>query len=453
MIDFESIVEKYSTDNSVKRIIRDLILTAEKTDISTKNNLFFKNYILTQALCTDELRGISVSKRKFPELIKDYIKMRSEFSEKIFVITTAGNSPSIAEWEAICTECELSFSQKIEENKCVRITKNIFYFTDVKAILILATSDKGLITKNGIDLRNINELLLNFPPITKLSEEEFKNVLDMKLLMDAEAAILKELEDKFKLEMAEYYKKAIIPGKQKALNDCRAKAAELLNQYKMLLDEEKAAEEALFMAKHGDTKHEESITKLWTYLERLKSTGILKKISHCVKEGSDLTFVAEYNPCPIYYCDPTALEKCYKNVSRDANRQAAIKQILDGKAYFMTAPTKIKFILHTGSSCELTHYILEGGSLENPHYRYNSRKGCLGTFATSLTRASSSGDFASYIGLMTQYTQSLTPMDGAGDAGIARLPIVDTEGNIILDESNNVVKIPMMEFWAMKEGV
>ena len=96
---------------------------------------------------------------------------------------------------------------------------------------------------------------------------------------------------------------------------------------------------------------------------------------------------------------------------------------------------------------DITHQFLDDNALENPHFRYNNRKGCLGTFAPSLEKASKSGDLLSYMGLMMQYVASFTPNDGAGNQGIRQLPIVTKEGMIVLNGDEEIEKTSE-EFWA-----
>lgn len=450
MIDFKTIIDSSDADSVSKSMTQKAVdLCLRTADINDKIKLI-KNYILTQAVIGDNACGISVSAKKFPELFKEFLAKKAEYANKLFIVNMYGNLLSIPELSDMCASNEVSFSQKIDGSAVVRVSKNLLYFSDVKTLMVLIASGEtiGLFTKSGIDQRNANDLVSDFSPLASLDAEGIEKIVSLSEIVKLELDILKKVESDFKDSLGKFYAKSVIPVKQAVVKKIQEELSSLLRQYNDLLEKEKQANVDLFLAKHGDSDFAEDITKLWAYIDRLKSTGILERISSFEKGRDRYSFTVEYAPAPIYYCDTAILKKVYKNCTTNETRRSMIEKVIAGEAFFMAAPTKIKFTLNCGSSCGIDHYIIEGPSeLENPHYRYNSRRGCLGTFQTSLSEANTRGDFAAYLGLMTQYTQSLTPADGAGDAGIRRLPIVDTSGNIILNHKDEIVNIPARDFW------
>jgi hypothetical protein len=148
-----------------------------------------------------------------------------------------------------------------------------------------------------------------------------------------------------------------------------------------------------------------------------------------------------FKPLPIRYIDSAALKKCYMNIllslPEDARnlRKKHIEKIIAGEEFLIATPATIRMTFDS----KISHMFEEPAGnpdFENPHFRYSNRQGCLGTFATSLSEAAVEKDYMKYLALLVQYVQTITPNDGAGDSGIRRLAICDSEGNIVLTEAN-----------------
>jgi hypothetical protein len=294
----------------------------------------------------------------------------------------------------------------------------------------------------------ICELVKKFTPITSLTEEEVADILTAKKLNAEYSAIMVEMKKKFYDTTTEFFKSTLTVSIRGEISNIETEIAALLSRYNELLQKKNDTSERLLIAENNSSQYISNLDKFWKFMNRNIELGKITEIRdfHNSPSGS-FDMIIDIPAMPLTYFDKDAFSRVYRNLGCSETRVKYLKKVLDGEAFLMASPTKLHLMVDvTNNRININHQFLDANTLENPHFRYSNRRGCLGTFEPSLSKASKAGDLLSYMGLMMQYVASFTPNDGAGNQGIRQLPIVTKEGIIVLSENEEIEK-SAEEFW------
>ena len=425
----------------------------------------FKAIIATMAFTKFDDTAISAMTcyQSGDSLIKrfaDILGAREKLANKIILISTSKKSPlTIDNIKAIATAANMTYvgctskitnedidaAVKKNEDKAalIRVCKNILYAPDTETILFIIG---GQIIGNATEEKHFKFLINRYPRFKAIIDDE---ALAVKILtggflneslneaIAAEEAVISE-------KLISFTKKRTIPMLEAKVNNARKSVEEARARYENAYNELIRAGEELVMIGDLNKLVAEKVERFFQYVNRLKSMGI---VSHIRTEGTpsaDTYKIAiMFKPLPIRYVDTAALKKCYENILTNisdtaarAKRKKHIENIIKGEEFLIATPATVILTFNSTINHVFSSPASGDAEFENPHFRYSERRGCLGTFATSITEAATEKDYMKYLGLLVQYVQTITPNDGAGNAGIQRLPICDAEGNIVLTETN-----------------
>jgi hypothetical protein len=239
-------------------------------------------------------------------------------------------------------------------------------------------------------------------------------------------------------------------AKDAEIKDAKERLQNILLEYNSALEILRKAEEEKIVAVSSSEGYKKDLERFWSYLSREESSGKILAIENFTTYGEHgFEMIICFAAMPLIYFDQATMKRVYTNVTGNDKRREYLKRVCDGELFLVAAPMKMRLrAVPRNNRITIEHLFMDAHSLENPHFRYDGRRGCLGTFAPSLNAAASKGDITAYLGLLVQYVQSITPNDGAGNAGMGRLPIMNKEGVIVLNEENEEISQTLEEYWA-----
>lgn len=433
-------------DHRVKKAIINIIETMRPDPTDSPELTLFKSYCSYSAVFCDNSRIVNMVNPI--TTLTEVVKAREEYKNTIVYINTRKRGQyTIDMLTEVSKSTGLKYSGAFStENSLIRVGKGVFYLNDTNTV-ILTLGYKLFVSDT--EKAMIAELVKKFTPITILTEEEVADILTGKRLNVEYSAIMNEMKKKFYSTTEEFFKSTITATIKSEISNIENEIATLLSKYSNLLQKKNDTFERLLIAESNSTQYIANLDKFWKFMNRNIELGKITEIRdmHNSPNGN-FDMVIEIPAMPLTYFDKDAFSKVFTHLGCSETRVKYLRKVLDGDAYLMASPTKIHLMVNVyNNRIDITHQFLDDNALENPHFRYNNRKGCLGTFAPSLEKASKSGDLLSYMGLMMQYVASFTPNDGAGNQGIRQLPIVTKEGMIVLNGDEEIEKTSE-EFWA-----
>ena len=434
-------------DHRVKKAIINIIETMRPDPSDSPERTLFKAYCSYSTVFCDNSRIVNMVNPV--ATLTEIVKAREEYKNTIVYINTHKRGQyTIDMLTEVSKAAGLKYSGVFStENSLIRVGKGVFYLNDTNTV-ILTLGYKLFISDT--EKAMICELVKKFTPITSLTEEEVADILTGKKLNDEYTAIMAEMKKKFYSTTTEFFKSTLTVTIKGEISNIETEIATLLSRYNDLLQKKNETSERLLIAENNSSQYITSLDKFWKFMNRNIELGKITEIRdfHNSPTGS-FEMTIDIPAMPLTYFDKEAFSRVYRNLGCSETRVKYLKRVLDGELYLMASPTRLHLMVDVHNNrISINHQFLDPNSLENPHFRYGNRRGCLGTFEPSLAKASKSGDLLTYMGLMMQYVASFTPNDGAGNQGIRQLPIVTKEGTIVLNSADEEIEKTAEEFWA-----